>query len=77
MAKKLTAHQKIMRAYEANGGPRGLRLSAEDVIELGRDGAVETCAENDNLRDCAEAGHTIRRGQPACYCGENCGEEVF
>lgn len=45
----MTPWQKIMRAYNAEGGCRGLRLTGQDVEQLGQDGAIETRATNDDL----------------------------
>ena len=42
---KLTPHQRIMRAAEKG---RGLRLTADEVHALSMDGAIETCATNDD-----------------------------
>jgi hypothetical protein len=44
----MTPHQKIMRAAERG---TGLRLTAEEVGKLSRDGAIETCAANDDEDD--------------------------
>ena len=45
MAKKLTPHQKIMRAAAAG---KGLRLSSDEVWYLSCDGAIETRADWDD-----------------------------
>jgi hypothetical protein len=66
----MTPYQKIMRAYNAPGGYRGVRLTAEDVYALGGDGAIETRATLDDCDDCERRGHRIARGARACYCGE-------
>lgn len=44
----MTPHQKIMRAAKRG---TGIRLSAVEVLELSRDGAIATCAENDDAED--------------------------
>lgn len=41
----LSPHQKIMRAAKRG---TGLRLTADEVFQLSRDGAIATCAENDD-----------------------------
>jgi hypothetical protein len=43
--KRKTPHQKIMRAASKD---QGLRLSADEVFQLSMDGAIATCAENDD-----------------------------
>lgn len=40
-----TVHQRIMRAAAKH---RGLRLTADEVVALSRDGAIEQCATNDD-----------------------------
>lgn len=44
----MTAHQKIMWAWRRG---MGCRLSADEVAELAQDGAIATCAENDDEDD--------------------------
>lgn len=46
--KKLTAHQKIMRAHKRN---TGLRMSADDVDQLAFDDAIRTRAYWDDNPD--------------------------
>jgi len=48
----MTVHQKIMRAAKRG---TGLRLTADEVFQLSRDGAIATCAENDDARDTQDA----------------------
>lgn len=48
----MTPYQKIMRAYNDPKGVRGLTLSAEDVMALGQDSAIETRATNDDIESC-------------------------
>ena len=45
MKKRLTIHQKIMRAARRG---TGMRLTADDVWALRMDGCIEKCAENDD-----------------------------
>ena len=45
-----TAHQRIMRAAERG---TGLRLSADEIGRLSQDGAIETCAANDDRAEIA------------------------
>lgn len=52
MKRKLTPHQRIMRAAKAQ---KGLRLSADEVFHLSKDNAIETrAAWDDNPEDEAD-----------------------
>lgn len=62
----MTPHQKIMRA--ANRGT-GLRLTAEEVGRLSRDGAIETCAANDDEDDRSAEIMKIREKERKRKCG--------
>ena len=48
MKRKLTPHQRIMRAAKAR---KGLRLTAGEVFHLSKDSAIETRAEWDDRPD--------------------------
>jgi hypothetical protein len=66
---RLTPHQKIMRAADRGVG---LRLTAEEVGALSRDGAIEQCAANDDedMEFCRHCGAGIgafrRDGEGTC-----------
>lgn len=61
--------QKIMNAYEDPRGVRGVRLSADDVMLLGGDGAIEQRAVVCMEEECEDDGHPIARGRESCRCG--------
>lgn len=48
MTRKLTPHQRIVRAAEAR---RGVRLTADEAFDLAVDEAIRHAAENDDEAD--------------------------
>ncbi len=61
----MNLYRKIMRAYNDPRGVRGVRLTADDVMALGQDGAIEARAQVLEEVECEQRGYHGKQ----CRCG--------